>query len=92
MKALKLQIHGKVQGVGYRRWFEQQAIALDLKGYVKNLKNGDVEAVICGNEEAVHEMLKRSLVGPFNAQVLETRKKELMLDECNYVGFKILRN
>lgn len=31
-KAIKLTIQGKVQGVGYRRWFEQQALALELKG------------------------------------------------------------
>jgi len=31
-KAIKLTIHGKVQGVGYRCWFEQQALALELKG------------------------------------------------------------
>ena len=34
-KAIKLIIQGRVQGVGYRRWFEQQALALELKGYVK---------------------------------------------------------
>lgn len=32
MKAVKLLIHGKVQGVGYRRWFEKQAMVLGLKG------------------------------------------------------------
>jgi len=48
MQALKLRIQGKVQGVGYRRWFEQQALDLGLKGYVKNLSSGDVEAVILG--------------------------------------------
>ena len=36
-KAIKLIIQGRVQGVGYRRWFEQQALALALTGYVKNL-------------------------------------------------------
>jgi acylphosphatase len=37
MKAVKLTISGKVQGVGYRRWFAQYAVALGLKGYVQNL-------------------------------------------------------
>lgn len=48
MKAVKLTISGKVQGVGYRRWFEQYAVALGLKGYVKNLASGVVEALLLG--------------------------------------------
>ena len=39
-KAIKLIIQGRVQGVGYRRWFEQKALALELKGYVRNLATG----------------------------------------------------
>ena len=35
MKAVKLTILGKVQGVGYRRWFAQHAVALGLKGYYR---------------------------------------------------------
>ena len=57
MQALKLRIQGQVQGVGYRRWFEQQALDLGLKGYVKNLSSGDVEAVILGSELKVNHML-----------------------------------
>ncbi|WP_323807403.1 acylphosphatase [Acinetobacter piscicola] len=36
MKAVRLIIKGRVQGVGYRRWFEKEAIQLNLKGYVRN--------------------------------------------------------
>ena len=57
MQALKLRIQGQVQEVGYRRWFEQQALDLGLKGYVKNLSSGDVEAVILGSELKVNHML-----------------------------------
>lgn len=56
MQALKLRIQGKVQE-GYSRWFEQQALDLGLKGYVKNLSSGDVEAVILGSELKVNHML-----------------------------------
>ena len=51
MKAVKLTISGKVQGVGYRRWFAQYAVALGLKGYVMNLDSGAVEALLLGHDE-----------------------------------------
>ena len=50
MQAIHLIIQGKVQGVGYRRWFEQQAIQLGLKGFVRNLETGEVEAIIVGRK------------------------------------------
>lgn len=53
MQALTLTISGRVQGVGYCRWFEKQALELNLNGYVKNLDSGEVETVIIGNEDAV---------------------------------------
>ncbi|CAB1213658.1 acylphosphatase [Acinetobacter bouvetii] len=79
-KAMKLIIQGKVQAVGYRRWFEQQAIALGLKGYVKNLQTGDVEAVIIGPAEAVQNMIQRSHIGPARAAVKQIIQMELDQD------------
>ena len=91
MKALKLQIQGKVQGVGYRRWFEQQAIVLDLKGYVKNLENGDVEAVVLGLDINVRSILKLCYTGPAQAEVATVLQSEMTLDEANFTDFKIQR-
>lgn len=62
-KAMKLLIQGKVQGVGYRRWFAKQALELELKGYVQNLQTGEVEALVMGDEQIIQELLKRSWVG-----------------------------
>ena len=62
-------IRGKVQGVGYRRWFEKETLKLHLEGYVKNLDNGDVEAVIIGNEQAVLSIIWHAYVGPLRANV-----------------------
>ena len=44
MQSIQLTISGKVQGVGYRKWFHDEANKLNLKGHVKNLANGKVEA------------------------------------------------
>ena len=57
MPVIKLNISGQVQGVGYRYWFAEQAQALGLKGYVKNLSTGEVEAVIAGTDSQLQEMI-----------------------------------
>lgn len=69
MQALKLTIYGKVQGVGYRRWFEKQALSLNLKGVVQNLATGEVEAVVIGHQDQINEMIQRSYNGPLFADV-----------------------
>ena len=68
-KMVKLIIQGKVQGVSYRRWFAQQAEELELKGYVKNLTTGEVEALVAGDELIIEELLQRSWLGPSRAEV-----------------------
>ncbi|MGE8558304.1 MAG: acylphosphatase [Acinetobacter sp.] len=78
-KAIKLIIQGKVQGVGYRRWFEQQALELELKGYVRNFPSGEVEAVIAGPADLVQNMIERSHAGPARATV--SRIVQIELDQ-----------
>lgn len=80
-KAIKLIIHGKVQGVGYRRWFEQQALELELTGYVKNLDSGEVEAVIVGTENQLHTIIERSYIGPSRAEVSQIIQVEFDPDQ-----------
>ena len=89
-KAIKLTIHGKVQGVGYRCWFEQQALALELKGYVKNLDSGEVEAVIVGTENQLHAIIERSYTGPSRAEVLKIIQSEFEYAP-DFVTFQMLR-
>lgn len=48
---------GNVHGVGYRRWFQQQVLALGLTGCVKNLVNGCVEVLFIGAEKQVEAMI-----------------------------------
>lgn len=90
-KALKLCIHGQVQGVGYRRWFEQQAIALNLKGYVKNLSSGEVEAVILGLDTDLHHMIVQCNIGPVNAVVTTVECTEMIVDDAEFSSFTMQR-
>ena len=89
-KAIKLIIRGRVQGVGYRRWFEQQALALALTGYVKNLDSGEVEAVIVGHFDVLQELISRSYDGPLRAEVVQVFQI-ILAHEQNFVGFNMLR-
>ena len=48
-----MTIQGRVQGVGYRAWVEYQAAAAGLEGWVRNRRDGSVEALVDGDPGAV---------------------------------------
>jgi acylphosphatase len=75
---LHVYISGRVQGVNYRYSTLQQAEKLGLKGWVKNLYDGRVEALFEGEEELVNKMLSWCYQGPPMAYVtnVEIFKKE----------------
>jgi acylphosphatase len=62
-------ITGQVQGVYYRGATREQAVALKLTGWVRNLSDGRVEAVFEGNPESVERMLAWCRTGPPAASV-----------------------
>ena len=62
-------IRGRVQGVGYRAWTERQALARGLEGWVRNRRDGSVEAVVVGPSETVADMLEACRRGPAGARV-----------------------
>lgn len=62
-------IHGRVQGVGYRAWVEHTARELSLQGWVRNRRDGAVEAVFAGSGEAVAKMIEACRQGPYGAHV-----------------------
>jgi acylphosphatase len=65
----QVTIRGRVQGVGYRAWVEHQAIALDLEGWVRNRRDGSVEALFSGPADIVSEMVTLCRRGPPSARV-----------------------
>ena len=89
-QAIQLLITGKVLGVGYRRWFEKEALRLQLLGYVRNLPTGEVEAVIMGQDSQLAEMIRHSYVGPLRAEVSNIQQH--VLDPLPAMtDFKMLR-
>jgi len=62
-------VSGRVQGVGYRAATSDTATLLKLNGWVRNLRDGRVEAVFEGNPEQVEEILRWCQKGPPTAQV-----------------------
>lgn len=67
--ARQLRIYGLVQGVYYRHSTVQQASALGLQGWVCNRLDGSVEALVCGNPEAVQALIAWAHSGPPAARV-----------------------
>lgn len=65
----RVTIRGRVQGVGYRAWVEHQARALRLEGWVRNRRDGRVEALFAGPASVVADMIASCRRGPSSARV-----------------------
>jgi acylphosphatase len=87
---LKALVRGLVQGVSFRYFTMRRARDLQLKGYVRNLPNGNVEVVAEGNRDSLQELLAFLRRGPLEARVDEV---ETEWDECigSFEGFQIRR-
>ncbi len=62
-------ISGRVQGVGYRAFVDHAARSRDLEGWVRNRRDGSVEAVFAGPAEAVTAVIAACRRGPSSARV-----------------------
>ena len=70
MKVIRhVVIRGRVQGIGYRAWTEYTALDQGLEGWVRNRRDGAVEAVFAGSAAAVAEMIEACRQGPPGARV-----------------------
>jgi acylphosphatase len=69
VRIVRVRIRGMVQGVSYRAWTADTADELGLTGWVRNRKDGSVEALFAGRTEDVEAMLARCRRGPLGARV-----------------------
>jgi acylphosphatase len=69
-KTVRLRVTGRVQAVGYRAWAVASATDLGLRGWVRNRRDGSVEALVSGPADAVAAMIAACRRGPSAAQVI----------------------
>lgn len=68
-RTVHLRIKGLVQGVYYRAWTAENAQARGLTGWVRNRRDGSVEALFHGAQDTVAQMVELCRHGPRDAQV-----------------------
>ncbi len=82
----QVAIRGRVQGVGFRAWVEYEATARDLKGWVRNRRDGSVEALFAGPADIVADMIALCRRGPTSARVEAVTEETANLDAQNLRG------
>lgn len=83
--AIKVFVKGVVQGVGFRYFTQQQAVALELVGYAKNLADGRVEIWAEGETARLQQLLDWLEEGPENAEVSAITVE--WMDKIGHDGF-----
>jgi acylphosphatase len=91
MKEIKLEICGRVQGVNFRNMVFVKAKELGLKGFVRNVDDGSVEAVLQGKITKIEELIDWIKDSPGLSHV-ETVKKEWREANNEYEDFRIIRD
>ncbi|MBP0048071.1 acylphosphatase [Marinobacterium sp. AK62] len=82
-------VSGRVQGVWFRHFTREQAQANGLTGWVRNLDDGRVEAMLCGDEKAVRHVEAWLSQGPELANVAEVVSEDVV-SETRHEGFEII--
>jgi acylphosphatase len=89
MPTLHLLIKGKVQGVFYRATAKEIANELGITGWIKNTKEGDVEAVVTGSLDQLQAFVSWCKKGPERANVSEVISEEVK--EEKFKNFTVIR-
>jgi len=78
------KVTGKVQGVYFRASTQEQAIDLAISGYVKNLSDGSVEVLACGDRDNVEKLTAWLETGSEYSQVENVEVKEVEWQDFNH--------
>tara|TARA_Y100000034_G_scaffold127742_1_gene181143 strand:- start:3558 stop:3833 length:276 start_codon:yes stop_codon:yes gene_type:complete len=87
-KSVRLYINGTVQGVFFRAFVKENAERYNVKGFVRNLEDGRIEAFLEGNSEDVNKMIELCKKGPKHSQI---RNVQIKLEKFqDFKVFKVL--
>lgn len=82
-------VSGRVQGVGFRRFVEREAVRLGLRGFARNLADGRVEVVAQGDAALLASLEEKLRRGPALAQVTDVAIEPLPDDAETFTHFGI---
>ncbi len=88
MSGARIRIHSRVQGVFFRNWTADKARSLGLRGWVRNRRDGSVELVAFGKDEAVEALIAACRTGPPEARV-ERIEVDIAEEEGPPSGFQV---
>ncbi len=88
-RALHVWVEGRVQGVFFRDSTQRKAISLGLTGWVRNLRDGRVEALFVGEEGVCRQALDYVAVGPASAIVTGVKHEWEDAPEAGGAGFEV---
>jgi acylphosphatase len=86
-RCIHVRVDGRVQGVGYRAFVLENADELGLAGWIRNRRDGSVEAVFQGGEAAIEEMLRLCSAGPPASRV--TSVEQIGEGVATFSGFEV---
>ena len=84
MVARQIRVSGRVQGVGYRVSLQDEAARLGISGWVRNRRDGTVEALLQGSPEAVAALIAWARRGPPGARVTDLTESTAELDSTQH--------
>jgi acylphosphatase len=84
--AVHVVLRGRVQGVGFRAFVGHEAGRLGLQGFVRNRRDGTVEALFAGSAEAIRTMIELCRKGPWGARVDRIDQREASADDLALRG------
>ena len=80
-KAVHVIVRGRVQGVGFRAFVEHQALSRGIEGWVRNRRDGSVEAVFVGDPASVEAMIAACRKGPRSSRVEDVEERAATEDD-----------
>jgi len=89
-KAVRLIVQGTVQGVFFRQFCQENADKLQLRGFARNLENGDVEIILEGEPENILKMIEECKKGPAHSNIRNVKIEERKYSG-DFTGFRVLR-